>query len=149
MTIRDKDHLQKMAFPINQQHAPQRSTQKLMPTNPFIHAATAENTRQAYRADQRHFEQSGGPLPATTEDIVTYLQTFAAKLNPRTLSRRLTALKHWHIYQGYDDPTQHPVVSKTLKGINNTYGKPKEKAPPLLPEQLRQLVKHLYLEDNL
>ena len=31
----------------------------------------------------------------------------------------------------------------------NTYGKPKEKAPPLLPEQLRQLVKHLHLEDSL
>jgi integrase len=88
-------------------------------------------------------------LPATPEDIVNYLQLFATQLNPRTLSRRLTALKHWHTYQGFDDPTLHPGVRKTLKGIMNTHGKPKDKAPPLLPEQLSQIVAYLQQEDTL
>jgi site-specific recombinase XerD len=123
--------------------------QKLIASNPYLHASTARNTRQAYRADIHHYEQSGGALPATPEDIVTYLQLFAVQLNPRTLSRRLTALKHWHTYQGFDDPTLHPVVRKTLKGIMNTHGKPKDKAPPLLPEQLSQMVTHLQQEDTL
>jgi hypothetical protein len=35
-----------------------------------------KNTRQAYRADIRHYEQSGMVLPATPEDIVNYLQLF-------------------------------------------------------------------------
>jgi len=125
------------------------TTHKLIAMNPYLHAATAKNIRQAYQADILHYEQSGMPLPATSEDVVKYLQLFAAKLNPRTLSRRLTALKHWHTYQGFDDPTLHPVVRKTLQGITNTHGKPKDKVPPLLPEQLSQMVAYLQLENTL
>lgn len=125
------------------------TTHKLIGMNPYLQAATAKNTRQAYQADIRHYEQSGMPLPATPEDVVNYLQLLAVKLNPRTLSRRLTALKHWHTYQGFDDPTLHPVVRKTLQGITNTYGKPKDKAPPLVPEQLSQMVAYLQEEDTL
>jgi site-specific recombinase XerD len=123
------------------------TTHKLIAMNPYLHAATAKNTRQAYQADILHYEQSGMPLPATTEDVVNYLQLFADKLNPRTLSRRLTALKHWYTYQGFDDPTSHPVIRKTLKGITNTYGKPKNKVPPLGPEQLSQMVAYLQQKD--
>jgi integrase len=111
--------------------------------NIYLQAATAHHTRIAYQSDIRHFEASGGLLPATTEDVLLYLQTFAPTLNPRTLSRRLTALKHWHTYQGFEDPTAHHVVRKTLKGIQNTYGKPKEKASPLIPEQLQKMVSYL------
>ena len=77
--------------------------------NPYIHAATSANTRRAYQTDIRHFEDWGGRLPTNTQVILDYLQTFAPKLNPRTLSRRLIALKHWHLYQGFSDPTQHPA----------------------------------------
>lgn len=122
---------------------------KLIAMNPYLHAATAKNTRQAYQADILHYEQSGMPLPAKQEDIVVYLQAFADKLNPRTLSRRLTALKHWHTYQGFDDPTFHPVVRKILKGITNIYGKPKDKAPALIPEQLCQMAAYLQKENTL
>lgn len=111
--------------------------------NTYYHAATSQNTRKAYQADIRHFEQSGGPLPAKVDDILRYLHTFAPQLNPRTLSRRLTAIKHWHTYQNFDDPTNSPLVRKTLQGITNTHGKPKEKASPLLPTELRQLTEHL------
>jgi site-specific recombinase XerD len=101
-------------------------------TNPYIIAATSENTRKAYQVDIRHFESWGGQLPTTTETIITYLQVFAAQLSPRTLARRLTALKNWHTYQSFPDPTQHPAVHKTLAGITRTHGKPKDKARPLL-----------------
>ncbi len=117
--------------------------------NPYLAVATSPNTRRAYQADIRHFEKSGGALPATTEAILQYLQTFATLLNPRTLSRRLTALKNWHTYQGFPDPTQHPSVSKTLAGILRTHGKPKDKAPPLLPEDLLKIVNYLTEEQTL
>lgn len=117
--------------------------------NTYYHAATSQNTRKAYQADIRHFEQSGGPLPAKIDDILRYLHTFAAQLNPRTLSRRLTAIKHWHTFQNFDDPTNSPLVRKTLQGITNTHGKPKEKASPLLPDELRQLAEHLSQRDSL
>ncbi len=109
----------------------------------YLDAATSPHTRRAYQGDIRHFEQWGGQLPAQTERILAYLHAFAPTLNPRTLSRRLTALKHWHTYQGFIDPTAAPVVAKTLAGIQRLHGQPKEKAPPLLPQQLAKMVDYL------
>lgn len=112
-------------------------------TNSYMTAATSHNTRRAYQADIRHFESWGGKLPTNTDTVLTYLQAFAKELNPRTLSRRLTAIKNWHIYQSFPDPTQHPSVSKTLSGIMRIHGKPKEKALPLLPEYLLKIITYL------
>lgn len=108
--------------------------------NPYLKAATSDNTRKAYRSDIKHYEKWGGLLPATPEKIIQYLQTFAEKLNSRTLSRRLIAIKHWHTYQSFPDPTTHPLVAKTMIGITRIHGKPKDKAPPLSPEDLIKMV---------
>jgi integrase len=118
-------------------------------TNPYLAAATSDNTRKAYRSDINHYEKSGGILPATPELIVHYLQIFATKLNSRTLSRRIIALKHWHQYQGFPDPTVHPVVIKTMIGISRVHGKPKEKAPALLPADLQKMVEALSQDSSL
>jgi len=112
-------------------------------TNEYIKAATSANTRKAYRSDVRHFKYCGGLLPATAEYIISYLEKNAASLNPRTLSRRLTALKQWHTTQGFPDPTSHPMVRKTLAGIMNVHGVPKNKALALTIEQLAQIVEIL------
>jgi len=76
--------------------------------NTYVEAATSPNTRKAYQQDIRHFVGAGGLLPTTTEAIIQYLTHFATTLNPRTLSRRLTALKLWPTHQGFYDPTQPP-----------------------------------------
>ncbi len=117
--------------------------------NPYLTAATSDNTRKAYRSDIKHYEEAGGLLPATPEQIIQYLQIFAEKLNTRTLSRRLIALKHWHHYQGFPDPTSHPIVTKTMIGITRVHGKPKEKAPPLFPEDLKQMIDALSCDTSL
>jgi site-specific recombinase XerD len=109
----------------------------------YVHAATSANTRKAYQADIRHFLQSLRVLPATAESILDYLHDYATTLNPRTLTRRLTALKQWHILQGHSDPTSHPLVHKTLSGIRNVHGKPKDKAPAITLESLTQMITHL------
>lgn len=130
-------------------------SQKNIPTatswvvNPYLTAATSHNTRKAYRSDIRQFELWGGKLPATSESIVIYLQAFAEKLNSRTLNRRLIALKHWHVYQGFLDPTIHPVVTKTMIGITHFHGKPKEKAPALSPEDLQRMIEVLHRNSSL
>lgn len=115
-------------------------------TNPYISLATSQNTRKAYRSDIRHYESWGGRLPATVDMIAAYLQFFADKLNPRTLSRRLVALKNWHVYQNFNDPTLHPALHKMMIGISKTHGKPKEKARPLSLQELIQI--HHYLENE-
>lgn len=97
----------------------------------YLHAATSDNTRTAYQADIRHFTRWGGLLPASGEAVMQYLRHYATTLNPRTLARRLTAIKQWHHLQGFADPTAHPAIQKTLTGIRNVHGKPKDKATPL------------------
>ncbi|MEO8402462.1 MAG: site-specific integrase [Gammaproteobacteria bacterium] len=118
-------------------------------TNPYLKAATSENTRKAYRQDIKHYENWGGRLPSTPEIIVTYLQAFAQSKNSRTLARRIIALRHWHVYQGFPDPTLHPIVKKTMIGITRIHGKPKEKAPPLRPEDLQRIVETLQKDNSL
>jgi integrase len=113
----------------------------------YIHAATSNNTRKAYQADIRHFVLWGGRLPTSGEVIMKYLHHHAGLLNPRTLARRLTAIKNWHICQGFSDPTAHPAIHKTLTGIKNVHGKPKEKAPPLTLETIAKM-SALLMESN-
>jgi len=115
----------------------------------YIHAATSDNTRQAYQTDIRHFIQWGGLLPTTAGVIMRYLQQYADKLNSRTLVRRLTALKNWHLSQGFADPTAHPAVRKTLTGIKNVHGKPKDKALPITIEILITMANYFKQSDRM
>jgi integrase len=115
----------------------------------YIHAATSNNTRKAYQADIRHFVYWGGRLPTTGDVIMKYLHHHAGLLNPRTLARRLTAIKNWHICQGHVDPTTHPAIHKTLTGIKNVHGKPKEKATPLTLETIAKISAFLMKSNRL
>lgn len=118
---------------------------ELSPTkpSPYLQRATAENTRTAYRSDIRHFQRWGGKLPTDTATVIRYCEAYADTLNPRTLKRRLVALKQFHCYQGFTDPTAHPLVTKTLKGIANTHGTPRAQAPALRLDQLHALLEHI------
>lgn len=109
------------------------------PASPYHHFATSDNTRKAYRSDIAHYETWGGKLPASAPMLVSYLEAHASTLNARTLARRLIALRHWHTYQGFADPTASPLVQKTLIGIQRIHGKPKVKATPLTLEDLKRI----------
>jgi site-specific recombinase XerD len=109
-------------------------------TNPYIKAATAENTRIAYRSDVRHFERWGGLLPASSESVIKYLLFYATQLNAKTLARRVTALRNWHNYQNFTDPTLHPAVKKTLIGMQRVHGKPAIKAHALNIDELVRII---------
>ncbi|ADJ28338.1 site-specific integrase [Nitrosococcus watsonii] len=115
----------------------------------YIEAATAENTRRAYRSAIRHFERWGGCLPADAFMVSAYLLAHAEILNPRTLSLRLTALRHWHQLQGFPDPTVEPEVRKLFQGIVRRQGKPKRQAKTFRLEHLKAMVNHLSAQSNL
>src|SRR3990167_3390099 len=115
----------------------------------YIFAATSNNTRKAYQADIRHFIAWGGFLPTSTDVVMRYLHEHAKTLNTRTLTRRLTALRNWHQYQGFNDPTAHSAIRKTLTGIKNTHGKPKNKAAALTLEALTTMVSQLKKSNRL
>lgn len=115
----------------------------------YIQAATSDNTRKAYQSDVLHFINWGGALPTDINTLLKYLHEHAETHNHRTLSRRLTAIKNWHLYQGFSDPTSHPLIRKTLTGIKNTHGKPRDKAPALTVENLRSIIQTLNPENDL
>lgn len=102
----------------------------------YWQVATSNNTRRAYQSDVRHFISTGGLLPATTESLMHYLNSQAGLANPRTLKRRLVAIKQWHVAQNFPDPTSHPLIKKTLRGIARIFGKPADKAAVFCVEQL-------------
>lgn len=115
----------------------------------YIVAATSDNTRRAYQSDIRHFVEWGGFLPTSADVIMKYLHQHADNLNSRTLVRRLTALKNWHLCQDFIDPTSHPMIRKTLAGIKHIHGKPKNKAKALTVETLAIMVTYLKASSRL
>ncbi|MFM8454897.1 MAG: site-specific integrase [Gammaproteobacteria bacterium] len=106
----------------------------------YLELSTANNTRRAYRSDIRHFETWGGQLPTRPEIVLEYIRSFAEILNPRTIERRLTAIKQWHVYQKFPDPTDNPLIKKMILGIRRIHGSPKKKAPALSLEQIEAMV---------
>lgn len=115
----------------------------------FLAAATADNTRRAYRSAIRHFLDWGGALPADEASVIRYLLAYSESLNPRTLALRVTALSRWHAHQGFTDPAGTPTVRKTLSGIARMLGKPKKKAKALPLEDLEKIVETLRATDTL
>ncbi|MCF6256125.1 MAG: site-specific integrase [Gammaproteobacteria bacterium] len=109
----------------------------------YIQAATSDNTRRTYQSAIRHFESWGGLLPATESMVIRYLLDHADRLNPRTLSLRLTALRQWHRLQKFPDPTDGAEVRKTLKGIERLHGQPKRKAKTFRLEHLEAMIASL------
>ncbi|WP_281648374.1 tyrosine-type recombinase/integrase [Parendozoicomonas sp. Alg238-R29] len=109
----------------------------------YIKAGTSDKTRQAYRADVKHFQDWGGLLPCSREKVCEYLVDHAESLNVSTLNRRLAGLSSWHKHLGFADPTDSPAVRKVMQGIRKIHNVPVKKARPLLLNELTRLVSYL------
>lgn len=109
----------------------------------YLSAATAENTRKAYRSAIKQFEKWGGRLPTNQHIVIKYLLDKAELSSVRTLDLHLTAISQWHRYQGVANPVDTPIVRKTMEGIRRSHGKPKRKSKALRLEHIAQMVSHL------
>lgn len=109
-------------------------------TRAYIDAATAPNTRRAYRSDWEHFTgwcmMYGLPsLPATPETVTLYLGALAGVAKVSTVQRRLTAIAKAHRAAGCETPTKSEAVHLTMRGIRRTHGvAPDQKAPAVLAD---------------
>ena len=106
----------------------------------YVEQSLSENTRRAYRSDRAHFEQWAGPVPASEKSIAGYLATYADELAASTLTRRLAAIAHAHVTDGYSDPTKGPLVRATLRGIRRTRGTGVSGAKPLRVAELHTII---------
>jgi integrase len=106
-------------------------------------ASYADNTRVAYSYDLQHFLEWGGKVPTTPEMLAKYLAAYAGILANSTLARRLVAINLEHRVRGLKAPTEHALVTSTLRGIRRTFRQPQRRVAPLLKEQLLAIIGRL------
>lgn len=128
----------------------------------FARAATAANTKRAYRADWADFcawcDDRGLPaLPASPETVALYIASRAevgppdederatAGLKVSTLERRLSAINQAHRQTGHEAPASRrdEPLHSVWAGITRTKGVAPEKVAPALPDDLRHMVEAL------
>lgn len=108
--------------------------------NFYLTKSQALNTRQAYRSDLEQYAAWGGAIPASPEEVASYLAEKAGVLAVSTLKRRVAAIAFAHKDQGQADPTKAILVKQVLKGIERHHGVKQKQALPLLLETLEQAV---------
>lgn len=110
----------------------------------YLDAALADNTLRAYRADLKHFMAWGGVIPASPEQVATYVARHATILASSTLTRRLIAIARAHASQGVESPTNTELVKATLQGVRRTRGSGVRQVAPLQKVQVLRMVRGLH-----
>ncbi|NCB40060.1 MAG: site-specific integrase [Erysipelotrichia bacterium] len=114
----------------------------------YISNSKSDNTKRAYRADWKDFEQwclTHGyfPLPAQSQTICLYLTDLAATKKVSTLQRRVAAIGQAHLAAGYTSPTTHISVRSIMSGIRREFGSMQIGKAPLLIEHIRRMINSL------
>lgn len=106
-------------------------------------AASADNTILAYSSDIERFEEWGGTIPSTSEQICAYLAEHAQTHKAATLSRWIASISVAHQQRGYDTPTRGIDVKHTLRGIRRTHIYKKHRVSPITLDILTAIVDKL------
>ena len=128
----------------------------------FARAATAANTKRAYRSDWADFcawsdDRGVSALPASAETVALYVASRAEAgpddadgrptpgLKVSTLERRLSAINQAHRQMGHDAPASRrdEPLHSVWAGITRTKGVAVDKVSPTLPDDLRHMVEAL------
>ncbi|HEY3451809.1 MAG TPA: site-specific integrase [Myxococcales bacterium] len=115
----------------------------------YAKASRAPRTLAAYQADWRTFttwcQAHGLPfLPAAPQTVALYLADRAQLgRKPATLARELAAISQAHKTAGHESPRGAARVREVLAGIRRTHGTAQRRVSPLLPGDLRALVRTL------
>ncbi|MCB2190545.1 MAG: tyrosine-type recombinase/integrase [Deltaproteobacteria bacterium] len=113
----------------------------------FFNQQHAPSTLRAYRSDWAIFERwchARGiqPLPAAPEAVAVFLGSQAADgSKPATLTRRVAAIRYFHIMAGItDSPTASEIVRSTMKGIRRALGTAKAQKAPVTTDRLLKML---------
>jgi len=88
----------------------------------YLAAAKAVSTRAEYAKDLVYYFQSGGSIPATVDQVVTYITTMAISLAVATIEKRLVSLHVAHMEQGHPSPVHDPRIKQMMKGVRRSLG---------------------------
>ena len=106
----------------------------------YIEAAQSKATKLGYASDVRHFLSLGGSIPATAEQVMTYLADVATTLAVATIERRLIAIHKAHTDSGHVSPVSHPLVKRTMQGIRRTCGIRQRQVKAVIKDDLLQML---------
>lgn len=106
----------------------------------YLGAATADNTRLAYRQDLADFQRWGGSIPALPETLAAFIAERTATLSTHTISRRVVGISRAHATLGHPDPAKSDLVRTVLRGIRRRHGKPQRQVTPLLKQDLLSML---------
>lgn len=113
----------------------------------YAREAKSANTKRAYLADWRDFEefcrQHGQPtLPAPPDCVALYLRHSAEtrQLKLSTVGRRLAAISERHRESGFNSPAGEWIVRNTLCRLRRELGSPARGKAPLLTSDLQRIV---------
>jgi hypothetical protein len=109
----------------------------------YVSAATAHNTRRAYRSDLDHFVAWGGSIPSTPEQIAAYLAAHAGTHKAATLKRRVVSIGLAHTAQGLENPCASELVRVTMRGIWRVHGMAQAQVTPAVREDILAMVRGL------
>ena len=78
------------------------------------------STANAYAKDVRQFTETyGGKIPASADEIVSYIQLLSRRVAPSTIVRRVMALQDAHVKTGHPSPTTDDRIRTALKLMVN------------------------------
>jgi len=112
----------------------------------LIKARHSETTRRVYAADVLRFRDWCAAsnlcaLPAEPQTVALFAAAEVQRgLNPRTVGRRLAAIRHLHLEAGLLDPTAAEVVRAVLAGARRTVGSAPRQAAPATASALEQML---------
>lgn len=108
----------------------------------YAAAATADNTRLAYRKDIARFMSWGGTIPATAKQVCRYLEAHADSHKASTLARWIASISQAHQAQGLDNPCRQLAVRRTLNGIRKVHGAKPRRVQPAVRDELVAMIQH-------
>ena len=107
----------------------------------------SQNTLKAYEHDLTHFSaflKSTDLLKATPHDVRSYLQELHGRsLEPRTIARRLSALRHfYHFFQAQKEISHNPALEIDMPKIGKSLPK------TLSPDDITALIEAAYHKEG-
>lgn len=110
-----------------------------------ISASKRPNTLQAYQSDLAQFDHwcsSHGwqSMPAQPEMVAAYLVEQRQHLKLSTLKRHLATISKAHQIAGLPNPVRSPVVTDTVKGLQNLHPEAATRATAMTPDYLHKVL---------
>ena len=106
--------------------------------------AFSQNTIRAYRSDWIHYEcwceeRGQTPLPATADNLASYIKDMSVTLKAATIRRRIDSLSSIFTLSKNPNPTHEPEVILAIKRMHRQLGRTQKQAEPLTREYLDKM----------